>query len=80
MLSTPDVPMSSFEVQLSRGPSSILGAVEGLCAKKLEMPYKIAAQNGVEIERTARIAVAGCPKARTKKATHKAKPKPRKRA
>lgn len=59
--SIPDVPVSSFEVRLPRGPDSVLGAVGSLCKKPLLMPTTITAQNGKIIKQSTKIAVGDCP-------------------
>jgi hypothetical protein len=64
----PDVPISSFLLELSPGPDSLLGAVEGLCSRKLEMPYTLAAENGALLERTLGVSVDGCPGRRGRRA------------
>ncbi len=63
----PDVPISSFEVNLPQGPHSAL--TENLakknkgtfCHSSLTMPTTIIAQNGARIAQTTKIAVTGCP-------------------
>jgi hypothetical protein len=70
----PDVPVSSFHLQFSRGPHSMLGAIEGLCTGKLLMPYVINAENGAHVKHTLQVAVKGCPKRATgKQAARKAR-------
>ncbi len=59
--SVPDVPVSSFEVRLPRGPDSVLGAVGSLCRRRLLMPTTITAQNGKLIKQSTKIAVGDCP-------------------
>ena len=77
--SVPDVPISSFEVNLPQGPHSAL--TENLtkknkgtfCHSSLVMPTTIIAQNGARIAQTTKIAVTGCrvvigrPKARSRR-------------
>ena len=64
--SLPDVPISSFELKLSTGKYSILGAnlpasaKYSLCAQTLRMPTAITAQNGAVIHQSMKIAVSGC--------------------
>lgn len=61
--SLPDVPISSFALSLPMGPNSVLSANGSLCARPLEMPTTIVAQNGAQMQQNTPIAVAGCPHA-----------------
>jgi hypothetical protein len=69
----PDVPVSSFELKLPKGPHSAL--TENLpkktrgsfCTTKLVMPTTITGQNGARIKQNTRIAVTGCAKKRPPK-------------
>jgi hypothetical protein len=65
---TPDVPVSSFELYLPEGPYSALTANRNLCTSKLVMPTVFTAQNGLTMRQSTRIAVTGCPKAKASKA------------
>jgi hypothetical protein len=56
----PDVPVSSFSLDLPTGPHSVLAAYGNLCAKPLVMPTTITAQSGAQIKQNTKIAVAGC--------------------
>ncbi|TMK99992.1 MAG: hypothetical protein E6G34_00350 [Actinobacteria bacterium] len=56
----PDVPVSSFSLDLPTGPHSALAANADLCARPLLMPTTITGQNGARIVQTTRVAVAGC--------------------
>ena len=56
----PDVPVSSFELNLPTGPHSALTAIGNLCLKPLLMPTTITAQNGAVIKQNTRISVSGC--------------------
>jgi hypothetical protein len=56
----PDVPISSFELNLPVGPSSALAANGSLCAQQLVMPTTITAQSGAVIKQNTKIAVSGC--------------------
>ncbi|HEX4188016.1 MAG TPA: hypothetical protein VHY83_08980 [Solirubrobacteraceae bacterium] len=57
----PDVPVTSFSLNLPMGPHSVLGVNGSLCARPLVMPTTITAQNGAQIKQNTKIAVAGCP-------------------
>jgi hypothetical protein len=56
----PDVPASSFVLDLPQGPNSALTAVGTLCTQTLTMPTTITAQSGAVIKQNTAIAVAGC--------------------
>jgi hypothetical protein len=58
--SIPDVPVSSFELNLPVGPHSALSANGSLCLKPLLMPTTITAQNGAQVKQNTRISVSGC--------------------
>jgi hypothetical protein len=73
----PDVPVGTFELMLPQGPFSALAATGSPCKSKLSMPTEFVAQNGAVLDQSTKIAVTGCPK--SKKASHKKKPKTRKR-
>jgi hypothetical protein len=80
----PDVPISSFELNLPEGPYSALAANGNLCKAKLTMPTHFVAQNGAELQQTTPIAVNGCAKAkkvgkRSKGAAKHQKPKKRRK-
>jgi hypothetical protein len=58
--SIPDVPVSSFALNLPIGPHSVLAAHGNLCVLKLSMPTTIVAQSGAQIKQRTRISVSGC--------------------
>lgn len=59
--SVPDVPVSSFELNLPEGPYSVLGGPFGnLCGKRLLMPTTITGQNGAVIKQSTNVAITGC--------------------
>jgi hypothetical protein len=58
----PDVPFSSFELDLPEGANSALAAPHDLCKGKLAMPTEFVAQDGAVIHQRTKIAVTGCPK------------------
>jgi hypothetical protein len=64
---TPDVPFSSFELNLPQGKYSALAANANLCKSTLVMPTEFQAQNGAELHQQTKISVTGCPKALTNK-------------
>jgi hypothetical protein len=59
--SIPDVPVTSFVLNLPVGPHSALTANGSLCVKPLVMPTTIVAQSGATIKQSTNISVAGCP-------------------
>ncbi len=69
----PDVPITSFVLNLPKGPHSALSASKGVCGGALTMPTTIVGQNGARIERATPISVTGCGikilRARVKKGT-----------
>jgi hypothetical protein len=69
----PDVPFSGFELALPQRQYPALTANGSLCKGTLVMPTEMVAQNGLVLDRSTKIAVTGCPKA--KKAGHKKKAK-----
>lgn len=65
----PDLPISSFDLTLTRGPHSILGAVADVCGAHLRLPYVLTGRSGTRIEGTDDIAVSGCPRTRSARST-----------
>ncbi len=59
--STPDVPVTKFEMNLSNGSNSALGSIGNLCKPTLVMPTTITGQNGKVIKQNTKISVSGCP-------------------
>jgi hypothetical protein len=58
--SIPDVPVSSFSLELPTGPHSALAAYGNLCAAPLTMPTVLTAQSGAQIKQNTPIEVSGC--------------------
>jgi hypothetical protein len=58
--SIPDVPVSSFILELPIGPNSALTAVGTLCTQTLTMPTTVTAQSGAVLKLKTPIAVSGC--------------------
>jgi hypothetical protein len=58
--SIPDVPVSSFSLNLPTGPHSALAAYGNFCAAPLVMPTTITAQNGAQIKQNTRLSVSNC--------------------
>jgi hypothetical protein len=56
----PDVPISTFTLDLAAGSSSLLAAHRSLCAGSLAAPYTLAAQNGARLGGSLKISVSGC--------------------
>jgi hypothetical protein len=67
----PDVPFSSFELNLPKGPYSTLTNNGNLCKGTLLMPTALTGQNGAVIKQSTKITVTDCPKAKKKKAKRK---------
>ncbi len=72
----PDVPFSTFELNLPEREYPALTANGNLCqaqvAGKLLMPTEMVGQNGLVIQQSTKISVTGCPPARSKSAHKKA--------
>jgi hypothetical protein len=58
--SIPDVPVSSFVLDLPQGPNSVLTAIGTLCTQTLLMPTTLTAQSGAVIKQSTNIGVEGC--------------------
>jgi len=62
--SVPDVPFSSFDLNLPEGKFSALAANGNLCKSKLTMPTAFVARNGAVLHTSTKVSVTGCPKAK----------------
>jgi hypothetical protein len=68
----PDVPITSFDLNLPEGPHSALTtalpskARGDLCGQKLTMPTTLTGQNGLQVKQSTKITVSGCPKPKPK--------------
>ena len=73
----PDVPFSSFELELPEREYPALTANGNLCKGTLIMPTEMVGQNGLVIKQNTKIAVTGCPKHKkaAKRVKHQAKRK-----
>jgi len=67
----PDVPFSTFELNLPEREYPALSANGNLCKGTLLMPTEMVGQNGLKINEETKISVTGCPKLAHKKATKK---------
>ncbi len=63
----PDVPFSTFQLELPQGKFSALAVNGSLCSKRLLMPTDYVAQNGATLHKNTVISAAGCPKAKKAK-------------
>jgi hypothetical protein len=68
--SLPDVPIDTLDLVFPTDPHSAFAVnlppktKRGLCSQKLNMPTAIVGQSGVQIKRTVRIGISGCPPTR----------------
>jgi hypothetical protein len=58
--STPDVPISSFSLNLPMASNSLLASNGSFCKVPLNMPTTLVGQNGKKVTQKTRIAVSGC--------------------
>jgi hypothetical protein len=56
----PDVPITSFVLNLPKGPHSALSAPKGLCGGALTIPTAIVGQNGARVTASTPVSVTGC--------------------
>jgi hypothetical protein len=66
----PDIPVSSFALNLPIGRHSALAANGSLCTRKLAMPTTIVAQNGKQLKQNTRVSVAKCPARKVRRRKH----------
>jgi uncharacterized repeat protein (TIGR01451 family) len=69
----PDVPVSSFELQLPEGQYSALSANGNLCKGALSLPTEFVGQNGALIKQSTKLNVTGCKKSKSKTKKSKGK-------
>lgn len=62
----PDIPIEEMTLSLPRGPHSMLGAVDDICAQPLKLAYAMTDQSGRAARSSARIVTKGCGKAARK--------------
>ncbi len=65
--SIPDVPVSTFELNLPQGSNSALAANGNFCTSALKMPTAFTAQNGMVIRQSTPVIATGCAKHKVKK-------------
>jgi hypothetical protein len=69
----PDVPFSSFELNLPEGPFSALAANASLCKGSLVVPTEFLGQNGALIKQNTKLNVTGCKKSKKHKSRKKSR-------
>ncbi len=63
----PDVPVTSFDLNLPEGPFSALAATGSLCKGSLSVPTELEGQNGATLIQSTKITTTGCPKVKKAK-------------
>lgn len=58
--SVPDIPISSFEMNLPMGPSSLLTPSRRLCGERIRMPAQLTAHSGRSVKRSIPVALRDC--------------------
>ncbi len=61
-LNSPDVPISSFELNFGQGPHSLLATSTSLCPGPLAASATTTGQNGAQVTASIPVQVTGCPK------------------
>ena len=58
----PDVPIARLAITLPAGARSLLGSIENVCSRPLQMPYRLVSQGGGSVTGSTRVLVKGCAK------------------